>query len=99
MPCSFCDTSDMLALLLFLVDEFAHFGDGDHGEVAAEEEEEGEEEADGAEEGGVVPEGGVVHFPGGGEVFVVERLADNDEAFEPHAEVDEEGTDEEGPGA
>src|ERR671930_2231165 len=74
---------------LRLGDHRPHLEDGDDGQEAYEEEHQEEEEADGPEEHREVEDGRRVHAPGGGEEVAVEADRDDDEALEPHADVDE----------
>src|SRR5436305_1168221 len=72
-----------------------HLEDGDDGQEAYEEEHEEEEEADGSEEHREVEDGRRVHAPRGGQEVAVKTYRDDDEALQPHADVDEHGDDEE----
>src|SRR5205085_6011026 len=87
--------SSCLLLYLRFGHHRPHLEDGDDGQEAYEEEQKEEEEADGSEEHREVEDGRRVHAPRGGQEVAVEADWDDDESFEPHADVDEHGDDKE----
>src|SRR5437763_716533 len=71
-----------------------HFPDGDHRQQPDEQEEAAEEEAEAADEGADLDERRPVHHPRRRQIAAVQRGDDDHEALEPHADVDEDGEDE-----
>src|SRR4051812_47649081 len=70
-----------------------HLEDRDRREKTNEKEDEEQEETDGAGVRCPVPLGGYVDAPGGGQEIAMETGDDDDEALQPHTDVDDDRND------